>query len=87
MPIVHIPPPLRGLTGGMAEIALEGSTVGELITALDLRHPGVKARLTRGDALAPGLQVSIDAVMTRRGLDAKVPPESEVHFLPLIGGG
>jgi molybdopterin synthase sulfur carrier subunit len=87
MPIVFIPSPLRDLTGGVGEIAVEGSTVGELIDALENRFPGLRDRLCRGDSLAPGLQVSIDHMMTRRGLLAKVQPESEVHFLPVIGGG
>jgi sulfur-carrier protein len=87
MPVVFIPTPLRGLTGGVTEISLEGSTVGELVDALDSRFPGLKERLCRGDSLSPGLQISIDHVMTRRGLLARVRPESEVHFLPVIGGG
>jgi len=87
MPVVFIPTPLRGLTGGVTEISLEGSTVGELVDALDSRFPGLKERLCRGDTLSPGLQISIDHVMTRRGLLARVRPESEVHFLPVIGGG
>jgi molybdopterin synthase sulfur carrier subunit len=87
MPLVFIPTPLRDLTGGVTEIALDGSTVGELIDILESRYPGLKDRLCRSDSLAPGIQVSIDDVMTRRGLQAKVQPNSEVHFLPVIGGG
>lgn len=87
MPVVFIPTPLRDHTGGVVEVALEGSTVAELIEALDARFPGLKSRLCQGDRLVPGLQVSVDHVMTRRGLEAKVQPESEIHFLPVIGGG
>jgi molybdopterin synthase sulfur carrier subunit len=54
---------------------------------LDRRFPGIKQRLCREDSLAPGLHVSIDDVMTTRGLRATLQPESEVHFLPAIGGG
>jgi molybdopterin synthase sulfur carrier subunit len=87
MPVVFIPPPLRGLTGGMAQVAAEGSSVAEVIDFLDSRFPGIKERLCRGDSLAPGLQVSIDQTITTRGLRARLAPESEVHFLPAIGGG
>ena len=87
MPIVFIPTPLRDMTAGAAEVTVEGSTVRVVIDALDLRYPGIKTRLCRGDSLAPGLQVSIDHVMTTRGLRATVRPGSEVHFLPVIGGG
>jgi molybdopterin synthase sulfur carrier subunit len=87
MAIVFIPAPHRDLTGGLAEIEVAGTSIGEVIDSLDLRFPGIKSRLCRGDSLVPGLQVSIDDVMTRRGLRAPVRPESEVHFLPAIGGG
>ncbi len=87
MPTVFIPTPLRDLTAGLAQIVIEGSTVRAVVDALEVRYPGIKLRLCRGDALAPGLQVSIDHVMTTRGLRAPVQPESEVHFLPAIGGG
>ncbi len=87
MAIVFIPAPHRDLTGGLAEIAVVGSTIGEVIDALDHRFPGIRSRLCRGESLAPGLQVSIDDVMTGRGLRAPVRAGSEVHFLPAIGGG
>jgi molybdopterin synthase sulfur carrier subunit len=87
MPTVFIPTPLRSLTSSRSEIVVEGSSVGELIDALDASFPGIASRLRQGGALAPGLQVSIDHVMTARGLLAHVRPESEVHFLPAIGGG
>jgi hypothetical protein len=87
MPRVFIPTPLRGLTSGRTEATVEGSNVGELIDALDLQFPGIASRLRHDESLAPGLQVSIDHVMSTRGLLAVVRPESEVHFLPVIGGG
>ena len=87
MPVVFIPKPLRDITAGTAEVTVVGSTVRAVVDALELRYPGIKTRLCRGDSLAPGLQVSIDHVMTTRGLRATVRPSSEVHFLPVIGGG
>jgi molybdopterin synthase sulfur carrier subunit len=87
MPVVFIPTQLRDLTGGEAQVAVEGGTVRDVVDALDRRFPGIKPRLCREDSLAPGLQVSIDDVMTTRGLRATVPPKSEVHFHPAIGGG
>jgi len=77
MPVVFIPTPLRDMTAGAAEVTVEGSTVRDVVDALDLRYPGIKQRLCHGDSLAPGLQVSIDHVMTTRGLLATVRPESE----------
>ncbi|MDX2036404.1 MAG: MoaD/ThiS family protein [Isosphaeraceae bacterium] len=87
MPRIFIPSPIRPLTNGRAEVDVEGATVREAIDALDRLYPGVRARLRDGDRLAGALHVSIDDVLTKRGLDAPLRPESEVHFLPAIGGG
>ena len=87
MPLVFIPTPMRELTGGQAQIQVAGETVRDLIDALESTYPGIKDRLCRGDELIPGLTVCIDSTMTRRGLNARVTPENEVHFLPPIGGG
>jgi molybdopterin synthase sulfur carrier subunit len=87
MPRVFIPSQLRDLTGGLAEVEAVGGTVREAVAALARQYPGIAERLTQGEELAPNLQVSIDGVISRRGLDAKVQPASEVHFLPVFGGG
>jgi molybdopterin synthase sulfur carrier subunit len=87
MPLVFIPAQLRDQTGGQAEIEVAGSTVRELVEALDKRFPGLRERLCIGGELSAALQVSIDGTFRRRGLDAHVQPTSEVHFLPVFGGG
>ena len=87
MPVIFIPTQWRDLTGGVSRVEVEGGDVREAVDALELRFPGVKRRLCRGDALAPGLQVCVDDVMTPRGLRVALRPASEVHFLPAIGGG
>lgn len=87
MPTLFIPAPLRELTGGQAQITLPAGTFGELLDQLDRRHPGVKARLCQGDNLISGFQVSVNDVLTKQGLRAKLEPTSEVHILPAIGGG
>ena len=87
MPRVFIPSQLRNLTAGLAETEVAGSTVRELVVALDCQFPGIQNRLEKDGELSPALQVSIDGTFSRRGLDAKVQPTSEVHFLPIFGGG
>src|SRR4051794_22398899 len=42
---IRIPTTLRTLTGGSAQIEVEGGTVGEVLTALEADHPGFKERL------------------------------------------
>lgn len=87
MPIVHIPTQLRSLTGGVERVEVNGAALRQVIAALDAAYPGLAARLCTGDCISPGLAVSIDGAFTNRGLLAKVGPESEIHFLPAIGGG
>jgi len=87
MPVIFIPTQWRDLTGGVTRVEVEGGDVREAVEALELRFPGVKGRLCRGDSLAPGLQVCVDDVMSPRGLRVALRPASEVYFLPAIGGG
>jgi sulfur-carrier protein len=87
MPTVWIPPLLRHLTHDQESLHVAGITLGELIDSLDDRFPGVKARLCRGDEIRPGLAVMIDAQVNREGISAAVGENSEVHFIPAIGGG
>ena len=42
---VHIPTPLRTLTGGADEVETSGATVGAVIENLESAHPGIKDRL------------------------------------------
>ena len=65
----------------------ETRTVAQVIESLELQFPGIKERLCKGEELSPSLQVSVDHHMTGRGMSAKVTPQSEVHFLPVLGGG
>ena len=86
MPLVFIPAPWRDLTHGVEQRRVDGANVRQVLAALEQAFPGIAERARNGDALAPGISVSIDGVMTNRML-AAVGPESEVHFLPAIGGG
>jgi molybdopterin converting factor small subunit len=87
MPRVFIPAQLRDLTSGLAELDVAGTSVREVVQELERQFPGIRDRICKGDSLSPALQMSIDGVFSRRGLDARVQPASEVHFLPVFGGG
>jgi sulfur-carrier protein len=87
MPTVWIPALLRNFTGGHESVQAAGATVRELIDALERRYPGIKARLCDGSELRPGQAVVIDGQVARQGLSAEVKEDSEVHFIPAIGGG
>ena len=84
---VFIPNPMRDLTAGVDCVELSATTVRQAIRALDQRFPGIANRLTQGDGMAPGIAVSVDGALVAQGLLAAVGPNSEIHFLPAIGGG
>ncbi len=84
---VFLQPQLRDLTGGAVEVSARGTTLRQVIAALDQDYPGIAARLLRDGSLAAGIAVSIDGVVSARGMLAPVAPDSEIHFLPAIGGG
>ncbi len=87
MPRIFIPPQLRAMTAGAESVDVSGKNVREAIEALDAKFPGVARHLCDGDSLRGDLTVVIDADVSPRGLLQKLNPESEVHFLPPIGGG
>ena len=84
---VFIPSQWRDLTDGASDIEVRGGSLREVIAALDARFAGLAERACEHGAIASSLAVSIDGALTSRGLSAKVEPDSEIHFLPAIGGG
>ncbi len=90
MPTVWIPSLIRDLTGGQQTVAVDGATVRQVVRNLDSRFPGISARLCEdadeGD-LSPHINVAVDGVVSPLGMLEPVGTESEVHFLPAVGGG
>lgn len=87
MPVVWVPSLLRELTGGADKVSVEGRTVGEVIDELERQFPGIRSRLCHGDALRPGIAIAVDTQIARLGLLETLGANSEVHFLPAVGGG
>jgi len=87
MPTVYLPPQLRSFAEGNAAISVDGKTVEEVIRSLEGIHPRLAGRLRDGDDLKPALTVSVDGSVGPRRLLQSVGPDSEIHFLPAIGGG
>ena len=87
MATVFIPSLMQNLTGGKARVQISGATVRQIINNLDSEYPGVKARLVEDDRVKPNISVAVDGEVTPLGMLERVGEESEVHFLPAIGGG
>ena len=87
MAIVHIPALLHSLTGDVRKLEVEGRTVGDLIDQLELLYPGIRNRLVENGHLRSGLAIFVDGMVRREALEYKVPPGSEVLFVPAVAGG
>ncbi len=89
MPEVWIPTAMQSLTGGQHRVQVEGRTVRQVINNLEQQFPGVKAVLydAEEDDLQTGIAVIVDGEASQIGLLERVQENSEVHFLPAIGGG
>ena len=87
MATVHIPAPMRGLTGGKTEVRVSGATLGEVVEALETDYPGLKSRLVEGDRIRPGLAVFVAGVQASFRLSLRLSENAEIYFAPAISGG
>jgi len=87
---VRIPTQLRPLAGGVGEVEVEGSTVGEALKALDAAHPGFGERLfDEGGNLRRFVNVFMgeEDIRFLSGLATPVPSGSVVSVVPAVAGG
>jgi MoaD family protein len=87
---VRIPTILRSYTGGQKAVEGAGETLADLLTDLDAKFPGLRARLITGDgALHRFVNVYINDEDVRflGSLDAKVNDGDSVTILPAVAGG
>jgi molybdopterin converting factor small subunit len=87
---VRVPPVFRTMTGGAAQVRVEGATVGEVLSDLDGHHPGFKDKLLDdGGALVRyvNLFVDDDDVRFLDGLDTPVPEGGTVSIMQAVAGG
>jgi molybdopterin synthase sulfur carrier subunit len=87
MAVVVLPRSLVVLfPGADRRVTADGTTVGELIDALDRRWPGLRDRLCdRGPTLREFINVYVDGQPADLG--SAVAPGSTVHILPAVAGG
>ena len=78
---------MQSLCGGKQTVEVEGSTVRQIVEALERAYPGMKERLVESGRIKPNISVAIDGEVTTLGMIEKVGENSEVHFLPAISGG
>lgn len=87
---VRIPTILRNLTGGAAEVAIEGQTLREVIDKLDGEHPGIRARVLDENGNIRrfvNVYVGDDDVRFAQGLDTSTTDGTVVSVIPAVAGG
>ena len=87
MATVYIPSLMQKLTDGSSKVEVVGSTVRQIVENLEKDYPGMKDRLVDDNRIKGNISVAIDGEITTMGMLGKVDENSEVHFLPAIGGG
>ncbi|HXF56943.1 MAG TPA: ubiquitin-like small modifier protein 1 [Actinomycetota bacterium] len=87
---VRMPTVLRSYAEGRSTVTVEGSTVRQVLEALERACPGIEERLFE----APGklrrfINVFVDDQDIRfaQGLDTPVPDGATVSLLPAVAGG
>ena len=87
MATIFIPSMLQSLTEGAKKVDCDARTVRQVIERLEELYPGIKDRLVEDGAIRSNLAVAIDGDLAIMGMLEKVGENSEVHFVPAIGGG
>jgi sulfur-carrier protein len=87
---VRVPPVFRTMTGGEAKIQVAGTTLAEVISALEADHPGFEAKLLSDDGnLVKYVNVFVDDDDVRflDGMATPVPDGAEVSIMQAVAGG
>jgi molybdopterin synthase sulfur carrier subunit len=87
MATVFIPSLMQKLSDGKSRIEIEGSSVRQIVNNLEAQYPGFKERLVDDGRIKGNISVAVDGEITPLGMLEKVAENSEVHFLPALGGG
>jgi sulfur-carrier protein len=87
---VRIPSQLRTLSGGAADVSIEGATVGDVLKGLDVAHPGFAERLFDDSGkLRRFVNVFLDDEDIRflDGVATPVGPTTTLSIVPAVAGG
>src|SRR5260370_39889623 len=81
---VHIPAPLRTLTGGETTVTIPGETLREVLDRLDEAYPGLKERLVQGDRLAPRMAGVGGGALPPARPRARLAPGARSYVAPAL---
>ena len=87
---VRIPTPLRRVTNGQDKVLVTGSTLSNVISALEEQFPGIKDRICNDQGgLRNFVNVYINGEDVRflEGLKSTTKDGDEVSIVPAVAGG
>jgi len=87
---VRLPTVLRSQAGGQSVVAVEGSTIGDVLRRLVGEYPGMGGQLLAEDGSLHrfvNVYVNDDDVRYLTSLDTPVKDGDEVSLLPAVAGG
>jgi molybdopterin converting factor small subunit len=87
---IRVPPVFRTMTSGSPQVDVEGSTLSEVLSALESQHPGFSDKLfDDSGALVRYVNVFVDDddVRFMGGLETPVPDGATVSIMQAVAGG
>ena len=87
---VRVPTQLRNLAGGSSVVTVEGTTVDEVLKALESAHPGFGERIfDESGHLRRFVNVFVadEDIRFRDGVNTQVPAGAVVSIVPAVAGG
>ena len=88
--VLRIPTVLRPSMGGESVIAVDGSTVGEVLLQITTTYPAIKGQLLNADGTLHrflNVYVNDDDVRYLGGFETRIANNDEITLLPAVAGG
>jgi molybdopterin synthase sulfur carrier subunit len=86
---IKLPTQLRDVTGGNAEVTVDGDTIRAALEALFTQFEELRSRITEDGELRRFVNIYLGGEDIRYldGLDTALPAGSELTILPAVAGG
>jgi molybdopterin converting factor small subunit len=84
---VHIPTALRSYTKQKSEVAADGQTLAEVMSAMDRRYPGLRFRIiTEQDMIRQHIRIFVNEEQAR-DLSVVLRPDDQIYIICALSGG
>ena len=84
---IHIPSALRSYTNRQSEVQVAGSTLAQVLSALDAQYPGLRFRIvTEQDRIRPHIRIFVNDEQAQELL-TPLEVEDRVYIVCALSGG